>query len=50
MPGLASCRLYTPNESERIAKVEAFTNLAKRHQDRGNPDIAYGIVEIADAS
>jgi hypothetical protein len=50
MPGLASCRLYTPNESERIAKIEAFTNLAKRHQDRGNPDIAYGIVEIADTS
>jgi hypothetical protein len=50
MPGLASCRLYTPNESERIAKIEAFANLAKRHQGRGNPDIAYGIVEIADAS
>lgn len=50
MPGLASCRLYTPDEDERIAKVEAFANLAKRHQDRGNPDIAYGIVEIVDAT
>ncbi len=50
MPGLASCRLYTPDESERIAKVAAFTNLARRHEARGNPDIAYGIVEITDAS
>jgi hypothetical protein len=50
MPGLASCRLYTPDESERIAKIEAFANLAKRHEDRGNPDIAYGIVEIVDAT
>jgi hypothetical protein len=49
MPSLASCRLYTPNESERATKIEAFANLAKRHQDRGNPDIAYGIVEIVDA-
>ena len=49
MPGLASCRLYTPNESERIAKIAAFADLARRHETRGNPDIAYGIVEIADA-
>jgi hypothetical protein len=50
MPGLASCRLYTPDESERIVKIAAFAKLAKRHQARGNPDIAYGIVEITDAS
>jgi methylase of polypeptide subunit release factors len=45
-PGLASCRLYTPNERERTAKIAAFTELARRHETRGNPDIAYGIVEI----
>jgi hypothetical protein len=50
LPGLASCCLYTPNESERIAKITAFADLAGRHQTRGNPDIAYGIVEITDAS
>jgi hypothetical protein len=50
LPGLASCRLYTPDNSERIAKIAAFTNLAKRHQGKGNPDIAYGIVEVMDAS
>ncbi len=50
LPGLASCRLYTPNEGERMAKIAAFADLAKRHQARGNPDIAYGIVEVTDAS
>jgi hypothetical protein len=50
MPGLASCRLYTPNENERVSKIASFADLAKRHQERGNPDIAFGIVEIADAS
>jgi hypothetical protein len=50
LPGLASCRLYTPDESERIAKIAAFADLARRHQARGNPDIAYGIVEVTDAS
>ena len=50
LPRLASCRLYTPDESERLAKIVAFTDLAKRHQGRGNPDIAYGIVEVTDAS
>ena len=50
MSGLASCRLYTPDESERVAKVAAFLNLAKSHQVGGNPDIAYGIVEIIDRS
>jgi hypothetical protein len=49
LPGLASCRLYTPNETERTAKIAAFADLAKRHEARGNPDIAYGIVEISDA-
>jgi hypothetical protein len=50
LPGLASCCLYTPNESERTAKIADFADLAGRHQARGNPDIAYGIVEITDAS
>ena len=50
MSGLASCRLYTPDKSERIAKIAAFLNLAESHQVRGNPDIAYGIVEIIDRS
>jgi hypothetical protein len=50
LPGLASCRLYSPDESNRTAKIAAFTNLAKRHADGGNPDIAYGIVEVVGAS
>lgn len=50
LPGLASCRLYTPNENERMAKIATFADLAKRHQAAGNPDIAYGIVEVTDAS
>jgi hypothetical protein len=50
MPGLASCRLYTPDEGKRLAKMAAFGDLARRHQARGNPDIAYGIVEVTDPS
>jgi hypothetical protein len=46
LPGLASCRLYTPDERERTARIAAFTELAERHEADGNPDIAYGIVEI----
>lgn len=45
--GLASCRLYTPDDHERAAKMEAFDALGRRHAARGNPDIAYGIVEIS---
>lgn len=50
LPGLASCRLYSPNECERAAKIDAFADLAKRHGVSGNPDIAYGIVEVMCAS
>ena len=50
LPGLASCRLYTPDDGERSSKIAAFAGLAKRHEARGNPDIAYGIVEIISAS
>ena len=50
LPGLASCRLYTPDEDERAAKIVAFADLARRHETRGNPDIAYGIVEILNAA
>jgi hypothetical protein len=50
LPGLASCRLYSPDESNRTAKIAAFAELAKRHADGGNPDIAYGIVEVVGAS
>jgi hypothetical protein len=50
LPGLASCRLYTPCDRARSAKVAAFADLARRHEMRGNPDIAYGIVEITGIS
>ena len=50
MPALASCRLYTPDYGERVAKIAAFTSLAESHQARGNPDIAYGIVELTGLS
>jgi hypothetical protein len=50
LPGLASCRLYTPDENERSAKISAFADLARRLEARGDPDIAYGVVEVMDAS
>lgn len=41
--GLGGCRVYTPDATQRSAKIEQFRGLAKQHKAAGKPDLAYGV-------
>jgi hypothetical protein len=46
VPRIATCSLYTPDANRRARLLEAYAQLADSHEDEGNPDIAFGIIEV----
>ena len=45
-PRIASCRLYTPDNHRRARLQDAYAKLADAHEAQGNPDVAFGIIDV----